>query len=113
MCAETRLDAGMVIPPRGRNCISTILVLDGSMTVDGRECTKGMHITLGVGVPLGLTIAGREGVRLYEVRLGDPTAWYVHPDPFDGLDAAHGVKALPPPRLDLPSWMGGKPSFYD
>jgi hypothetical protein len=112
MCTETRLDPGMVIPPRGRNCITTILVVDGSMTVNGRECTKGMHITLGVGVPLGLTVAGGEGVTLYEVRVGDPTAWYVHPDAFEGLDAEYGVKPLPSPDLDLPVWMSDKRTIY-
>jgi hypothetical protein len=112
MCAETRLDPGMIIPPRGRNCISTILVVDGSMVVGGRECTKGMHITLGVGVPLGVTVAGREGVTLYEVRLGDPTSWHVHPEGFDALDIEHGAKPLPIPSLDLPVWMGDKLSIY-
>ena len=56
------------------------------MTVGDRECTKGMHITLEVGVPLPTVVAGPEGVVLYEVRLGDPTSWYVHNDPFDALE---------------------------
>ena len=112
MCTLTRLDARMVIPPRGRNCISTILVVDGSMTVDGRLCTKGMHLTLGVGVPLGAVVAGNEGVTLYETRLGDPTAWYVHPDPFEAPATERGVVPLPAPKHDLPSWMGGRQSLY-
>jgi hypothetical protein len=113
MCCETKLDPGLVIPPRGRNGISTVLVLEGSMTVDGRECTRGMHITLGVGVPMGTTVAGRDGVKLYEVRMDDPTAWYVHPDPFDALEIEHGVTPLPAPQMDLPAWMGARRSLYE
>ena len=112
MCTLTRLDARMVIPPRGRNCISTILVVEGSMTVGDRLCTKGMHLTLGVGVPLGTVVAGNEGVTLYETRLGDPTAWYVHPNPFEGMATECGVVPLPVPELNLPVWMGDKRTIY-
>jgi hypothetical protein len=72
-----------------------------------------MHITLGVGVPLGVMVAGREGVTLYEVRLGDPTAWFVHPAPYDALDVDHGAHPQPVAPLDLPAWMGGKRSIYE
>ncbi len=112
MCALTRLDPGMIIPVRGRNCITAILVTEGSMTVGGRECTKGMHILLEVGTPLPTVVAGPEGVSTYEVRLGDPTTWYVHPDPFDNLDFEHGAVPLPAPKLDLPSWLVEKDSIY-
>jgi len=112
MCTETRLDPGMIIPDRGRNCITTVLVLEGSMTVGGRECTKGMHITLEIGVPMPATVAGPEGVRLYEVRVGDPTTWYVHNDPFDNLDFEHGAVPLPAPKLDLPAWLADRDSIY-
>jgi hypothetical protein len=112
MCVLTRIDAGMIIPTRGRNCIQTILVTEGSMTVGGRECTRGMHITLEVGTPLPTVVAGPEGVSLYEVRLGDPNAWHVHPDPFDQLDFEHGAVPLPAPKLDLPSWLGERDSIY-
>jgi hypothetical protein len=113
MCTETRLDPGMIIPTRGRNCIQTILVLEGSMTVGGRECTKGMHITLEVGTPLPTVVAGPDGVKLYEVRLGDPTAWYVHNDPFAQLDFEHGAVPLPAPKLSLPAWLGDRESIYE
>ncbi len=112
MCTETKLDPGMIIPDRGRNCITTALVLEGSMAVGGRECTKGMHITLEIGVPMPATIAGPQGVRLYEVRVGDPTTWYVHNDPFDNLDFEHGAVPLPAPKLDLPSWLADQDSIY-
>lgn len=112
MCAETRLDPGMIIPDRGRNCITTVLVLEGSMTVGGRLCGKGMHITLEIGTPMPATVAGPEGVRIYEVRVGDPTAWYVHNDPFDHLDFEHGAVPLPAPKLDLPSWLADRDSIY-
>jgi hypothetical protein len=102
----------MIIPTRGRNCITTVLVLEGSMTVGGRLCTKGMHITLEVGVPMPVTVAGPEGVRLYEVRVGDPTTWYVHNDPFGTLDFEHGAVPLPAPRLDLPAWLADRESIY-
>jgi hypothetical protein len=113
MCTETRLDPGMIIPPRGRNCIQTLLVLEGSMTVGERECTRGMHIMLEVGTPLPTVVVGPEGVELYEVRLGDPTAWYVHEHPFDELEFAHGAVPLPAPRLDLPAWLEDRDSIYD
>jgi len=113
MCTETRLDPGFVIPPRGRNCIQTVLVLEGSMTVGGRECTKGMHLTLEVGVPMPTVVAGPVGVMLYEVRLGDPTTWYVHNDPFDALGFDHGAVPLPAPALDLPAWLPARDSTYE
>ena len=82
------------------------------MTVGDRLCTKGMHLTLGVGVPLGTVVAGNEGVTLYETRLGDPTAWYVHPNPFEGMATECGVVPLPVPELNLPVWMGDKRTIY-
>jgi hypothetical protein len=112
MCAETRLDPGMIIPARGRNCLQTILVLEGSMTVDGRECTKGMHLFLEVGTPMGTVVAGPQGVKLYEVRMGNPVSWYVHDDPFGALDVDRGVTPLPAPPLDLPAWMGERRPIY-
>jgi hypothetical protein len=112
MCVLTRIDPGMIIPTRGRNCIQTILVTEGSMRAGDQECTKGMHITLEIGTPLPTLVAGPQGVSLYEVRLGDPTAWYVHPDPFDQLDFEHGVVPLPSPKLNLPSWLGERASIY-
>lgn len=113
MCVETRLDPGMIIPARGRNCIQTVLVLEGSMTVGGRECTRGMHITLEVGTPMPDIVAGPDGVKTYEVRLGDPSAWYVHNDPFDQLDFEHGAVPLPAPRLELPSWLADRDPIYE
>jgi len=112
MCTETKYDPGLIVPPRGRNCISTILVLEGSMTVGGRECRKGMHITLEIGTPMPATVAGPEGVRLYEVRVGDPTTWYVHNDPYDNLEFEHGAVPLPAPKLELPSWLSDRDSIY-
>jgi hypothetical protein len=98
-------DPGMIVQLHGHYAINTIFVIGGSMMVGDVECTKGMHITLEIGVPYGPLIAGPNGVQLYEAMFGDPTPWHPDNEGFQALLKENGVKQLPNPPLELPDWI--------
>lgn len=96
-------DPGMLIAQHGHMCINTVYVMEGSMMCGDVLCTKGMSITLDIGTPYGPNIAGPEGVTLYEVMVGDPTAWYADTEGYEALKKAKGVVQLPNPHQTLPA----------
>lgn len=99
-------DPSMLVQYHGHNCINTILVIEGSMMCGDVLCTKGMHITLDVGVPYGPLIAGPEGVTTYQVMGGDPRSWPADPEGFEKLLREKGAKQLPNPPQTLPASAG-------
>ena len=96
-------DPGMIIAQHGHLSINTIFILEGSMVCGGVVCTKGMHITLDVGVPYGPNITGPEGCTVFEVMTGDVTPWFADPDGFETLKRARGVTQLPHPPQKMPA----------
>lgn len=105
-------DAGMTVSLHGHYATNTIFVLEGSLTVGERECPAGTHITLDIGVAYGPLNAGPDGVKLYEVMVGDPTPWHADPEGYDRLLAERGIKKLPNPPLDLPDWIEDRRKLY-
>ena len=68
-------DPGMIVRKHGHLSQQIIYVTDGSMTVGGVECRKGMHIVLEEGAAAGPMIAGPDGVEVFEIMMGDPRSW--------------------------------------
>ena len=95
-------DPGMIIAQHGHMCMNTIFILEGSMTCGGVLCTKGMHITLDVGVPYGPNITGPDGCLVLEVMTGDVTPWFADNDGFAALKKARGIVQIPPPPQTYP-----------
>jgi hypothetical protein len=98
-----RWDPGMVVRRHGHRSPHTLTVLEGSMTCDGVECGPGTHLELPLGASFGPFVAGPDGVRLYEVMLGDPRSWSDEPEAFAAVLADRGVEPLPDPPIDLPA----------
>jgi hypothetical protein len=98
-------DPGMIVRKHGHLSQQIIFVTDGSMTVDGVVCTKGMHIVLEVGAAAGPMIAGPDGVEVFEIMMGDPKSWSNDQAAFETLLAEQGYKELPVPPIKLPDWM--------
>ena len=64
-----------------------------------------MNITLEQGASFGPSIAGPQGVLIYEISFGDPRSWAADPEEFDKLLAERGVVKLPNPDIPLPDWL--------
>lgn len=104
-CAYSRWDPGMIVQAHGHNGAHAILVLEGDMHSGGVHCTPGMHITLEPGASFGPSIAGPDGVLLYEITFGDPRSWAADPEGFHALLETRGAKKLPNPEIPLPDWL--------
>ena len=97
-----RWDPGMIVRRHGHHSPHTILVLEGSVTCDGRECGPGTHIELPHGASFGPFVAGPEGLVAYEVMMGDPRSWSDEPEAMAAVLAERGVTPLPDPPIELP-----------
>jgi hypothetical protein len=95
----------MIVHKHGHNSDHIIFVLDGEMMCDDFKCTKGQHIFLEQGEGLGPYVAGPEGVKLFEVMIGDPRSWPADPEGFDALLVEKGARQLPNPPIDMPDWI--------
>ena len=102
-----RWDPGMVMRRHGHRSPHVLTVLEGSMTCGelGREveCGPGTHLELPLGASFGPFVAGPDGVRLYEVMLGDPRSWSDEPEAVAAVLAERGVEPLPDPPIELPA----------
>ena len=97
-----RWDPGMIVRRHGHHSPHTILVLEGSVTCDGRACGPGTHLELPHGASFGPFVAGPEGLVAYEVMMGDPRSWSDEPEALAAILAEHGVTQLPDPPIELP-----------
>ena len=104
-CAFSRWDPGVIVQAHGHNGPHAILVLEGEMTCGDVHCTKGMHIVLEEGASFGPSIAGPEGVLLYEITFGDPRSWPADAEGFERMLAEREVEKLPNPPIPLPDWL--------
>jgi hypothetical protein len=98
-----RRDPGMIVRRHGHRSPHTLTVLAGSMTCAGVDCGPGTHLELPLGASFGPFVAGPDGVRLYEVMLGDPRSWSDEPEALAAVLAEHGVEPLPDPPIELPA----------
>ena len=98
-----RWDPGMIVRRHGHHSPHTITVLEGSFTCAGVECGPGSHLELPHGAAFGPFVAGPEGVRCYEVMMGDPRSWSDEPEVMAQVLAEHGVTPLPDPPIELPA----------
>ena len=95
-------DAGMIVQPHGHNSNHVVFVLEGDMTCGDVRCVKGTHIALDQGDTFGPFVAGREGVELFEVMMGDPRSFPVEQEAYQKFLADEGVVPLPNPPIDMP-----------
>lgn len=100
-----RWDPGMIVHAHGHRSDHVVFVLEGEMTCGDVRCTPGTHIALDEGDTFGPFVAGREGVVLFEVMMGDPRSFPADPEGYERLLAARGVRQLPNPPIDLPDWL--------
>ena len=98
-------DPGMIVHKHGHNSDHIIFVLEGSMLCGDFECTPGQHIFLEQGEALGPYVAGPDGVKLFEVMMGDPRSWPADPEGFAKLLDQRGAVQLPNPPIDMPDWI--------
>ncbi|MEE3329748.1 MAG: hypothetical protein VX246_02670 [Myxococcota bacterium] len=98
-------DPGMMVHAHGHNSDHVLFVIEGEMQCGELRCTAGMHITLEVGASFGPFIAGPEGVKLFEVMMGDPRSWAADSEGFEKLLASKGATKLPNPAIELPDWL--------
>lgn len=98
-------DPGMMVHAHGHNSDHVLFVIEGEMQCGDIRCTAGMHIALEVGASFGPFIAGPEGVKLFEVMMGDPRSWAADPEGFEKLLASKGAAKLPNPAIELPDWL--------
>ena len=99
----------MIVRRHGHHSPHTILVLEGSVTCDGRECGPGTHIELPHGASFGPFVAGPDGLVAYEVMMGDPRSWSDEPEAMAAALAEHGVTPLPGPAHRAPRRPRGPP----
>jgi hypothetical protein len=97
-----RWDPGMMVQPHGHNSDHVVFVLEGSMTCGDVECPPGTHIALDRGDDFGPFVAGRDGVVLFEVMMGDPRSFPARQDEWRTLLAERDVTLLPNPPIELP-----------
>ena len=100
-----RYDPGMIVRRHGHHSPHVVFVLEGSVSIGGRDCPPGTHVELPHGAAFGPIVAGPSGVVLFEVMMGDPRSWGDQPELFDEQLAAAGATALPDPPIDFPPWL--------
>jgi len=98
-------DPGMMVHAHGHNSDHIVFVIEGEMTCGDVRCTAGMHITLEHGASFGPFVAGPEGVKLFEVMMGDPRSFPADPEGFEALLESKGASKLPNPPIDMPDWI--------
>ena len=98
-------DPGMMIHAHGHNSDHVVFVIDGSMTCGDVECGPGTHIALDQGATFGPFVAGPDGVRLFEVMMGDPRSFPADEDGWERLLAEKQASQLPNPPINLPDWL--------
>ena len=98
-------DAGMVVRPHGHNSNHVVFVLDGDMMCGDIHCPAGTHIALDKGDTFGPFIAGPNGVKLFEVMMGDPRSFPANREDYEKLLADKGIVPLPNPPIDMPTWL--------
>ena len=92
----------MIVQPHGHNSDHIVFVLEGSMMCGDIECAPGTHIALDQGDTFGPFVAGRNGVVLYEIMMGDPRSFPADLDAHERFLAERGVTQLPNPPIELP-----------
>ena len=98
-------DPGMIVQPHGHNSNHVVYVLEGEMTCGDVVCRKGTHIALDQGDTFGPFVAGREGVELFEVMMGDPRSFPADLEGYARFLAERGAEQLPNPPIDMPNWL--------
>ncbi len=98
-------DPGMIVRRHGHNSNHVVFVLEGEMTCDDVVCGPGQHISLDQGDTFGPFVAGPEGVRLFEVMMGDPRSFGTDQEEFERLLCDHGATELLHPDYELPDWL--------
>ena len=98
-----RWDPGMIVRHHGHWSPHTLTVLEGSFTCGDVELGVGGHIELPLGASFGPFVAGPDGVKLYEVMMGDPRSWSDDEESMRQLLADRGVEQLPDPPIELPA----------
>lgn len=107
-----RWDPGMIVRKHGHFSPHVITVLSGEFTCGGRLCKTGTHIELPLGADFGPFVAGKEGVELYEVMMGDPRSWSDDPEAMEKVLRENGVTVLPDPPIDLPAGLEDLRNVY-
>jgi quercetin dioxygenase-like cupin family protein len=98
-------DPGMMVHKHGHNSDHVVYVIDGEMTCGDVVCKAGMHITLEKGAVFGPFVAGPQGVKLFEVMMGDPRSFAADPEGWKKLLAEKKARQLPNPPIDMPDWI--------
>ena len=98
-----RWDPGMIVRRHGHYSPHVLTVLDGEMTCGDVLCRPGTHLELPLGASFGPFVAGPDGVRLYEVMMGDPRSWSDEPEAMEAILRERSVEQLPDPPIELPA----------
>jgi hypothetical protein len=100
-----KYDPGMIVRRHGHYSPHVLFVLEGAVSIGGRQCPAGTHVELPFGAAFGPIRAGEEGAVLFEVMMGDPRSWGDEPEAFERELARHGAEALPDVPLEYPPWL--------
>jgi hypothetical protein len=103
-----RWDPGMMSLRHGHQGDHIVYVLEGSVMVGDRLCTKGSHIFLMHGDRFGPWIAGDEGCELLGIIAGNPAPFWTQEDmdEYHALLTSKGARAgAVPPVKHIPAWM--------
>ena len=65
----------MIVQAHGHNSDHIVFVIEGDMTCGDVHCPPGTHISLDGGDTFGPFVAGSNGVKLFEVMMGDPRSF--------------------------------------
>lgn len=95
---------GMVVHRHGHESEQIVFVLEGEVTIDGRLCSAGTYMVLEQGASMGPMIAGPDGVRLFEMMMGDPRSWEADPQEYAAVLRERGLTKLPNPPIEMPEW---------
>jgi hypothetical protein len=98
-------DPGMIVQAHGHNSHHVVFVVRGDMTCGDVQCPTGTHIALDQGDTFGPFVAGREGVTLLEVMMGDPRSFPEDLDAYAEFLRDRSVVQLPNPPIDMPDWL--------
>jgi hypothetical protein len=98
-------DPGAMVQPHGHNSDHVVFVLEGDMTCGDVHCGPGTQIALDQGDTFGPFVAGRDGVVLFEIMMGDPRSFPSDQEKWQVLLEEKGVELLPNPPIDLPEWL--------
>jgi hypothetical protein len=88
-------DPGMIVQPHGHLSNHVVYVLEGDMTCGDVHCPAGTHIALD----------GPNGVKLFEVMMGDPRSFPADLEGYQRFLEERGVVQLPNPPIEMPDWL--------